>query len=65
MFMFMFISISFQTSPGTKLQGWAAIQNHLLSYDTAVVKDYTDDIDTLLVFVRVSYLLGAPFSDRS
>lgn len=33
------------------LTGWAGIERHMAKYDTAMVQDYADDIDTLLVFV--------------
>ncbi|EKM53465.1 uncharacterized protein PHACADRAFT_55920, partial [Phanerochaete carnosa HHB-10118-sp] len=29
---------------------WAGIEDHLTEYDTGLVKDHVDDIDTLLVF---------------
>ena len=34
------------------LQGWEAIQEYMLSHDEDMIGDFTDDIDTLLVFVR-------------
>ena len=32
--------------------GWNAIQYHMLSHDDAMIEDFADDIDTLLVVVR-------------
>ena len=32
--------------------GWAGIEHHMVKHDSDMVKDYADDIDTLLVFVR-------------
>lgn len=40
-----------QQTSTKNLSGWAAIEDSLLKYDLGRVKDYTDDIDTLLVFV--------------
>ena len=34
------------------LRDWAAIRAHLKRHDAAMVKDYEDDINTMLVFVR-------------
>ena len=33
------------------LTGWAGVEDHLMKNDTGMMKDYADDIDTLLVFV--------------
>ena len=33
------------------LRDWAAIRAHLKRHDAAMVKDYEDDINTMLVFV--------------
>ena len=41
----------------TDLSGWAGIEDHLLKHDNIRMKDYTDDIDALLVFVSFHPLL--------
>ena len=41
-----------QIPADTPLSGWEGIENHVMKHDTAEMKDYTDDIDTLLVFVN-------------
>ena len=35
------------------LHGWAGIEDHLAKHDSSTMRDYADDIDTLLVFVRL------------
>ena len=41
-----------QTQPSDAgLTGWAGVEDHLMKNDTGMMKDYSDDIDTLLVFV--------------
>ncbi len=34
-----------------ELRGWASVQDTMKRHDAAVVKDFADDINTLLVFV--------------
>jgi hypothetical protein len=34
-----------------ELHGWGGIEEHLVKHDDVRVKGYTDDIDSLLVFV--------------
>ena len=41
---------------GAPLKGWDFIQERLLSHDENMIADFSDDIDTLLVFVSVSRL---------
>lgn len=41
---------------GRSLFGWAGIEDHLMKYDTGKIKDFMDDIDTLLVFVSTGNL---------
>lgn len=36
--------------PADGVSGWAGIERHLMKHDTAEMRDYTEDIDTLLVF---------------
>ena len=44
----------------TALKGWDFIQEKILSHDEDMIADYADDIDTLLVFVRVLvYILSS------
>ena len=43
-----------QNPTSTPLSGWEGIENHVMKHDTAEMKDYADDIDTLLVFVSRS-----------
>ena len=38
----------------TALKRWGFIQEKILSHDEDMIADYADDIDTLLVFVRVA-----------
>ena len=33
-------------------QCWPAIEDHMSKYDSTMVKDYSDDVYTLLTFVR-------------
>lgn len=40
--------------PKHSLNGWSAIENYVQKHDSGMVKDYADDIDTLLVFVSIS-----------
>lgn len=42
-----------QHSSGATLSGWTGIEHHMAKHDTGMVKDYADDIDTLLVFVSI------------
>ncbi|KIP10907.1 hypothetical protein PHLGIDRAFT_185490 [Phlebiopsis gigantea 11061_1 CR5-6] len=37
----------------TRLPGWAGIEEHFMKYDSSVMKDFADDIDTLLVFAAL------------
>ena len=32
--------------------GWEQIEQHFIEHDTPEIKDYAEDIDSLLVFVR-------------
>ncbi|KIP06608.1 hypothetical protein PHLGIDRAFT_52468, partial [Phlebiopsis gigantea 11061_1 CR5-6] len=32
---------------------WAGVEDHLMKNDTGMMKDYADDIDTLLVFAAL------------
>ncbi len=43
--------------------GWAAMSKTIREVDEDKVKDYKEDIDTLLVFVRYLILLSACCSD--
>lgn len=46
----------------SSLSGWPAIEDYLQKHDAGMVKDYSDDIDTLLVFVSlVSTVYAAYF----
>lgn len=36
-----------------KLFGWTGIEDHLARNDSVMVKDWVDDLDTMLVFVRM------------
>ena len=42
-----------QKSTTTQLSGWEGIENHVMKHDTAGMKDYADDIDTLLAFLSL------------
>ena len=39
---------------GTRLEGWDFIQEKVHSHDEDMIAGYTDDIDTLLVFVSIA-----------
>lgn len=39
------------SSDSPSVAGWNTIQDSMTKYDEATMKDFTDDIDTLLVFV--------------
>lgn len=41
-----------QKAPGEGLSGWAGIEDHLTTHDSGEMEDNSDDIDTMLVFVR-------------
>ena len=43
--------ISIQDYASANVSSWAGIEDHMMKHDTAMVKDYVDDIDSLLVFV--------------
>lgn len=45
-----------QKTLGYALSGWSGIEDHLMKHDTGRVKDYLDDIDTLLVFVSATFV---------
>ena len=38
------------------LKGWDFIQERILSHDEDMIGDFSDDIDTLLVFVSAYHL---------
>lgn len=38
-------------SSNGNLTGWAAIEAHLMKNDTGMVREYVDDLDSMLVFV--------------
>lgn len=38
----------------SKLSGWAAIEDRVFQHDAGMMKNYSEDIDTLLVFVSFS-----------
>ena len=35
------------------MESWAAVQDEMYKHDAAMVKDYAEDIDNLLVFVSI------------
>ena len=45
-------TITLQNTTGEGLSGWAGIEDHLMTHDGGEMQDYSDDIDTMLVFVR-------------
>ena len=47
----------------TALKGWDFIQEKILSHDEDMIADYADDIDTLLVFVRVAFIFFGRLTD--
>ena len=42
-----------QSSNRPRLTGWAAMEDFLRKYDEGMINDLDDDIETLLVFVRI------------
>lgn len=50
-----FTTLLLQNTTDPELSGWGGIEDHLSKYDRGWVKDYADDIDTLLVFVRAVF----------
>ena len=42
---------------GSTLKDWEFVQETILSHDEDMIADFTDDIDTLLVFVSLSSYL--------
>ena len=49
---------------GATLKGWDFIQEKILSHDEDMIGDFTDDIDTLLVFVSVWSRFTSPSIER-
>ena len=47
----------------TALDGWDFIQEKILSHDEDMIADYADDIDTLIVFVRVPIIFFGRLTD--
>lgn len=42
-----------QSGQDPEMESWAAVQDEMYKHDAAMVKDYAEDIDNLLVFVSV------------
>ena len=38
-----------------ELTGWEAVQQNMRLHDEDMIKDFSEDIDTLLSFVRAAY----------
>lgn len=47
--------IAVQTNGQSVLTGWELVEDHFVKHDTNVVEGFNKDIDTLLVFVCISY----------
>ena len=50
--------VSGSTEPSALTTHWANIEEHLRKHDESIIKKYSNDMDTLLVFVSVVHICG-------